>query len=392
MAYLVGFIVLLLIATVPAAIGYRKGYNFFEIWLLSVLFFPFVSIAILLVPTYKKCPYCLERVRSKASACRHCGRWQLTVAHGGAETGLVDPLLHRLGGHDQAPETIGDVRACPVGVSRSDLGSRRIALGLSAAVGLIVMSVTTFAFWPTSPGPAEGLRGGAGHSARVEVEADPRSAIVASQDQSQVAIAGHESARAKLRAGIEIGRISNQTNAQKPPIGTNREPTGGTNIGDNLLEETAARQVATRDRIGDGPVLRAAQPPSDPDLRRAEPTPESSMVVVSDVQHFLVALGYKPGLADGVVGRQTRSAIFKFQAEAGVMPDGRVTGALLEALAAASRVQKAGDSVGQMAVNDRTPALGGEGRNGSHRDASSPISLIRPELYLKNNVGRIAGD
>lgn len=392
MVYLIGFFVLLLIAIIPAAIGHRKGYNFFEIWLLSVLFLPILAIAILLVPSYMKCPYCLERIRSEASACRHCGRWQLAAANGRAATSLVDPFIFHHGGYDKGPDAIGEVRARPVGRSRLVSESRRIALGLTAAVGLIVMSATTFTFWPTPPGPTEGLRGGVGHTARAEAEADSRSAIAATQNQSQGAIAGHGPARAKLREGIQIGGVSGQIDARKLPIGADREPTGGTNIGDNLLGETAARQVATRDPISGGPVHRAVQPPSDPDLRRTGPSPDPSMAVVADVQLLLVALGYKPGLADGVLGRQTRSAISKFQAETSVTPDGRVTDALLLALAAASKVKEADNTVGQMAAGDRTPASGGEGRNGSHRDATSPISLIPAGFTLKNNAGRVPGD
>lgn len=50
------------------------------------------------------------------------------------------------------------------------------------------------------------------------------------------------------------------------------------------------------------------------------------------VQEKLLRRGYDIGAADGVIGPKTRAAVMEFQASAGLLPDGQVSGRLLAAL------------------------------------------------------------
>lgn len=50
------------------------------------------------------------------------------------------------------------------------------------------------------------------------------------------------------------------------------------------------------------------------------------------VQERLLRRGYQIGAADGVIGPRTRAAVMEFQASAGLLPDGHVSGRLLAAL------------------------------------------------------------
>jgi membrane-bound lytic murein transglycosylase B len=50
------------------------------------------------------------------------------------------------------------------------------------------------------------------------------------------------------------------------------------------------------------------------------------------VQRLLLKRGYEIGSADGVIGPKTRAAVMHFQAAAGLLPDGHVSGGLLAAL------------------------------------------------------------
>ena len=58
---------------------------------------------------------------------------------------------------------------------------------------------------------------------------------------------------------------------------------------------------------------------------------------VVNVQSALKAKGYKTGRIDGVLGKQTRSAIKKFQADRHLKGDGKVTLKTLGALRVATR-------------------------------------------------------
>jgi membrane-bound lytic murein transglycosylase B len=50
------------------------------------------------------------------------------------------------------------------------------------------------------------------------------------------------------------------------------------------------------------------------------------------VQEELLRRGYKIGAADGVIGPKTRAAVMNWQAKAGLLPDGHMSGRLLASL------------------------------------------------------------
>jgi len=67
--------------------------------------------------------------------------------------------------------------------------------------------------------------------------------------------------------------------------------------------------------------------------RRYEKERQKAGVDVAKVQRLLKALGYDPGLADGVAGARTRDAIRSFQRSAGLRPDGEISDDLVRQLA-----------------------------------------------------------
>jgi membrane-bound lytic murein transglycosylase B len=76
-------------------------------------------------------------------------------------------------------------------------------------------------------------------------------------------------------------------------------------------------------RLAGGPGIAGVWPTDDPPLAR--PGRE-------DLQRRLAALGYDLGVADGIIGQQTRAAIRAFQRQAGLPEDGYPGEALLEAV------------------------------------------------------------
>lgn len=82
--------------------------------------------------------------------------------------------------------------------------------------------------------------------------------------------------------------------------------------------------------------------------------------LVVQAQRYLLTLGHEPGPIDGKEGPGTRAAVSAFQRAAGAAPDGAVTPALVEALAAAVARQSTakpppGVSVGGAAVRSAEP-------------------------------------
>lgn len=73
-----------------------------------------------------------------------------------------------------------------------------------------------------------------------------------------------------------------------------------------------------------------------------EPVPEVlDPALVRQAQQHLLALGHQPGPRDGVLGRQTTSAIESYQAAKGLEVDGRLNEALVAALSADQHAQTA---------------------------------------------------
>ena len=79
------------------------------------------------------------------------------------------------------------------------------------------------------------------------------------------------------------------------------------------------------DRVAGQPQFVKAWPRQEPSLSRTDKL---------DMQNLLLARGYDPGTADGVIGPKTRVAIRLFQKEIGEVPDGFATMALLNKLRA----------------------------------------------------------
>lgn len=85
----------------------------------------------------------------------------------------------------------------------------------------------------------------------------------------------------------------------------------------------ASRYAASTRSASEPPTTSASKPGWAP-----PPGPE----LVADVQRGLARLGYDPGPPDGVAGEKTRRAIRRFQAQAGLPVDGKVTQALKTAI------------------------------------------------------------
>ncbi|WP_029009565.1 lytic murein transglycosylase [Azospirillum halopraeferens] len=81
------------------------------------------------------------------------------------------------------------------------------------------------------------------------------------------------------------------------------------------------------DRIAGREGIRAGWPRHEQPLTREER---------EEVQQRLATLGFEPGPVDGLIGANTRNALRRFQATAGLVPDGFATKGLLERLRRAS--------------------------------------------------------
>lgn len=82
------------------------------------------------------------------------------------------------------------------------------------------------------------------------------------------------------------------------------------------------------DRIAGRPGIRGAWPRQERALSQAERM---------ELQQRLTDLGHAPGSVDGIIGANTRSALRRFQAAAGMLPDGFATVSVLEQLRSAVR-------------------------------------------------------
>jgi len=84
----------------------------------------------------------------------------------------------------------------------------------------------------------------------------------------------------------------------------------------------------------------SAVPPANFTKSEAESPPAAPAAQVQEAQRALAELGYEPGPADGVEGRRTEAAVRAFQDSADLAVDGRITDALLAALEPALRTHR----------------------------------------------------
>jgi len=66
------FVLLFLLAFIPAFLAKRKGRSFFLWYLFGAFFFFPAIIAVFLVSALRKCPYCIKKIHKDAIVCPHC--------------------------------------------------------------------------------------------------------------------------------------------------------------------------------------------------------------------------------------------------------------------------------------------------------------------------------
>jgi peptidoglycan hydrolase-like protein with peptidoglycan-binding domain len=94
-------------------------------------------------------------------------------------------------------------------------------------------------------------------------------------------------------------------------------------------------QVASESTGGSNFEQAPASAPANQALAAVEPRRPPLLVELNNValaQSRLNALGYRAGAVDGVVGPRTTAAIRRFQADAGLPVDGRISDPLITAL------------------------------------------------------------
>ena len=77
--------------------------------------------------------------------------------------------------------------------------------------------------------------------------------------------------------------------------------------------------------------------------------PKPTRETILTAQKLLAGLGYEPGPLDGLDGPKTRGAVRRYQADAGLPSNGRVTKALVETLSEADRDNTGRDNTGRAA-------------------------------------------
>lgn len=268
-----------LLALVPAFIAYRKGYAFFEAWVVSLIFPPVAFIVILFLPDYKLCRYCLERIKAEASACRHCGRWQVATPDPLAQAPLsqaTPAVADGLGEHEQrsphgaAPvELAADERGDDRHPSRADRvrqPSRRavaVGAGIIAAVALGVLVL---------PGAREPLRGAAERS-----------------------VGAADAAALGSAAAVPIASSA-----------------GSAETGAGDMPETLQASILDSD------ISPAVAPPGAAIEPASGVDPQTG--TVRQLQVRLIELGYDPGPVDGIMGAQTQAALRRYKTATGLAP------------------------------------------------------------------------
>ena len=170
---------------------------------------------------------------------------------------------------------------------------------------------------PGTPGPAGQILGSAdadlsvrtsidGASAPAQPSVRPNSQVIASI-QRQLAEHGYDAGKANGTAGIltRAAILAFEFDTHSP---LTAEPS-----------EELMRKI----------VLGLSAAPGTP----LPPPTDKARRLIAGTQRLLLRLGYEPGQIDGQLSDPTRKAIFRFEREMGLVPKGRVSGAVLSELA-----------------------------------------------------------
>lgn len=123
-----------------------------------------------------------------------------------------------------------------------------------------------------------------------------------------------------------------------------------------------------------------------PEAQNANVVPAASenaplqRALIEQVQSHLVALGYKPGVPDGVPGQQTAAAIEAYQQDQNLPVDGRVTAGLLADLEAG--LAKAAVPYAKAVSPVKTPAHAPKPKPETLVMAQPPAEAMPPPRYL----------
>jgi peptidoglycan hydrolase-like protein with peptidoglycan-binding domain len=98
--------------------------------------------------------------------------------------------------------------------------------------------------------------------------------------------------------------------------------------------DIVAKKMSREEIITAQQLARQWQPgsPSEELQPATGPTEKLSREEIREIQEMLTELGYDPGIADGLMGSRTRSAIRSYQAEVGMPVDGEASKVLLQHL------------------------------------------------------------
>ncbi|HSS64669.1 MAG TPA: peptidoglycan-binding domain-containing protein [Gammaproteobacteria bacterium] len=313
------------LALVPATVAYRKGYTFLDAWSISILFLPMALVIVPFLPADKVCRYCLERIKAKASACRHCGRWQetspdpltrgppfqrppsqhppfqgiqaldrpgeqrLQVWTGATEIALDDS------GHDRRSRTDQVLRSA--GQPRWP-SSRLMAVGVGilavVAVAVLVLPGTWGSYWGEAKHPFDAadattlMPNGRGALASVALNEMEPGGMVGTPNDSDVEIDA-------------AGEPSGPARREAPSIAAPAQATGrlgGWEQGTPWAASLPTR-VSTLAKVTDDTIAPpSAMPPTN---------------VVRELQAMLTELGYALGPVDGIMGEKTKAALRHYQ-------------------------------------------------------------------------------
>jgi len=318
---LVWIALLPLMALVPATVAYRKGYPFFGVWLISILFPPLALIIVLLLPVYKVCRYCLEQIKVGASACRHCGRWQAATPDPLTQAPfsqapfsqaplsqppltLGQPAMDRPGeqhselragangkafsGSEDHPQSLGDqVRQFALRVRRPSGRTAVLGVGMLATVAVAVL---------TLPGMRDTLWG----EAKLPAEAAEAAALAPYDEGSVASVA--PTASIPQYSDTDMNPATELSDAARrgvSPVAVPERAAARLNGRETPRPETLLVRASTSARVTDKVIERPFVLPLTDALRR--------------VQAKLTELGYDIGPADGIMGIKTEAALRQYE-------------------------------------------------------------------------------